>query len=197
VRINTARTCPERSRSQGDLPNYKNLGEEPPDHAVGRSRGGLSTKIHQLCDGNGRPLVVLLGPGQGSDSRMFPHLLDALRVHRHGRGRPRTTPDAVLGDKAYSSRGHRALLRRRGITAVIAEPQDQKANRTRRGAKGGRPPAFDTDRYKNRNVVERSFNTFKQWRALATRYDKLALTYRAGALLRAVLIWLDALGDTP
>ena len=52
-------------------------------------------------------------------------------------------------------------------------------------------------RGKNRNVVERSFNTFKQWRALATRYDKLALTYRAGALLRAVLIWLDALGDTP
>lgn len=157
----------------------------------------MSTKIHQLCDGNGRPLVVLLGPGQGSDSRMFPHLLHALRVHRRGRGRPRTTPDAVLGDKAYSSRGHRALLRRRGITAVIAEPQDQKANRTRRGAKGGRPPAFDTQRYKNRNVVERSFNTFKQWRALATRYDKLALTYRAGALLRAVLIWLDALGDTP
>ena len=176
MRISTARTCPERSRSQGDLPNYKNLGEEPPDHAVGRSRGGLSTKIHQLCDGNGRPLVVLLGPGQGSDSRMFPHLLDALRVHRRGRG---------------------GLLRRRGIAAVIAEPQDQKANRTRRGAKGGRPPAFDTQRYKNRNVVERSFNTFKQWRALATRYDKLALTYRAGALLRAVLIWLDALGDTP
>jgi transposase len=112
-------------------------------------------------------------------------------------GVPAPPPDAVLGDKAYSSRGHRALLRRRGITAVIAEPQDQKANRTRRGAKGGRPPAFDTQRYKNRNVVERSFNTFKQWRALATRYDKLALTYRAGALLRAVLIWLDALGDTP
>jgi transposase len=113
------------------------------------------------------------------------------------RASPHHPPDAVLGDKAYSSRGHRALLRRRGITAVIAEPQDQKANRTRRGAKGGRPPAFDTQRYKNRNVVERSFNTFKQWRALATRYDKLALTYRAGALLRAVLIWLDALGDTP
>jgi len=131
----------------------------------------LSTKIHQLCDGHGRPLVILLGPGQGSDSRMFPHLLDALRVPRHGRGRPRTTPDAVLGDKAYSSRGHRALPRRRGITAVIAEPEDQKANRKRRGAKGGRPPAFDEQRYKNRNVVERSFNTFKQWRALATRYD--------------------------
>ena len=71
---------------------------------------------------------------------MFPHLLDALRVARRGPGRPRTTPNAVLGDKAYSSRGHRALLRSRWITAVIAEPNDQKANRTRRGAKGGRPP---------------------------------------------------------
>lgn len=128
---------------------------------------------------------------------MFPHLLGALRVARRGPGRPHTTPDAVLGDKAYSSRSHRALLRDRGITAVIAEPNDQKANRTRRGAKGGRPPAFDPQRYKNRNVVERSFNTFKQWRALATRYDKLAITYRAGALLRAILIWLDAIGDTP
>lgn len=157
----------------------------------------MSTKIHQLCDGHGRPLVVLLGPGQGSDSRMLTPLLDALRVARPGPGRPRTTPTAVLADKAYSSRAHRALLRRRGITAVIAEPADQKANRQRRGSKGGRPPAFDTDLYKNRNVVERGFNTFKQWRALATRYDKLALTYRAAALLRAVLIWLDALGDTP
>ncbi len=179
------------------MPNHKNLREEPPDHAIGRSRGGLSTKIHQLCDGHGRPLVVLLGPGQGSDSRMFPPLLEALSVARTGPGRPRTTPEAVLGDKAYSSRGHRALLRARGIVAVIAEPEDQKGHRKRRGRAGGRPPAFDTVRYKNRNVVERGFNAFKQWRALATRYDKLALTYRAGSLLRAVLIWLDALGDTP
>ena len=96
------------------MPNHKNLSEEPPDHAIGRSRGGLSTKIHQLCDGHGRPLVVLLGPGQGSDSRMFPPLLESLRVARTGPGRPRTTPEAVLGDKAYSSRGHRALLRARG-----------------------------------------------------------------------------------
>lgn len=150
-----------------------------------------------MCDGHGRPLVLLLGPGQGSDSRVFPHLLAALRVHRPGPGRPRTTPDAVLGDKAYSSRGHRALLRRRNITAVIAEPRDQQANRKRRGSKGGRPPAFDLDRYKNRNVIERGFGLFKQWRGLATRYDKLALTYRAGVVLRAVLIWLDELGDTP
>ena len=67
------------------------------------------------------------------------------------------------------------MLRARGITAVIAEPGDQAGHRKRRGSKGGRPPAFDTHRYKDRNVIERSYNTIKQWRALATRYDKLAL----------------------
>ncbi|WP_190265290.1 transposase (plasmid) [Glutamicibacter sp. PAEs-4] len=55
----------------------------------------------------------------------------------------------------------------------------------------------DKEDYKGRNVVERNFNIFKQWRALATRYDKLALTYRGGAVLRAIIIWLTALGDTP
>lgn len=183
--------------TRGDLSNHKNLLVEPPDHAIGRSRGGLTTKIHQLCDGKGRPLVMLLGPGQGSDSRMFPNLLAALRVPRTGPGRPRTTPEVVMGDKAYSSRGHRALLRARGIKAVIAEPADQKANRKRRGSKGGRPPAFDSEKYKQRHVVETGFNVFKQWRALATRYDKLALTYRAGVLLRAITLWLTVLGDTP
>ena len=80
-----------------------------------------------------------------------------------------------IGDKAYSSKATRARLRERGIGAVIAEPADQQANRARRGAKGGRPPAFDAEGYKLRNVVERSFNLLKQWRALTTRYDKLAI----------------------
>jgi transposase len=173
---------------------------EPADHAIGRSRGGLSTKIHQLCDGAGLPLVMLIGPGQGGDSPMLTHLLAALKIHRRagtGPGRPRTTPDALLGDKTYSSRGTRALLRSRGIRAVIPEPSDQIGHRKRRGRAGGRPPALDAVADKRRNVVERGFNTFKQWRALATRYDKLALTYRAGVVLRAVVLWLTALGDTP
>jgi putative transposase len=103
---------------------------------------------------------------------MFPVLLSHLRVDCCGPGRPRNTPDAVLGDKAYSARAHRSLLRSRGIKTVIPEPSDQIRNRKRRGAHGGRPPAFDADTYRGRNVVERSFNTVKQWRALATRYDK-------------------------
>ena len=134
--------------------------------------------------------MLLLGPGQANDSPMFANLLNAIRVPRLGPGRPRTRPDAVLGDKAYSSRGNRALLRSRGITAVIAEPSDQIGNRKRKGSKGGRPPTFDADAYKGRNVIERSFNDHKQWRGLATRYDKLAVVYRGGVVLRAITIWL-------
>ena len=103
----------------------------------------------------------------------------------------------MRADKAYSSRAIRTHLRRRGIVAVIPEPDDQKGHRKRRGARGGRPVSYDTDDYKNRNVIERGFNQAKQWRGLATRYDKLALTYRGGAVLRAITLWLQALGDTP
>lgn len=95
---------------------------EPADHALGRSRGGLGTKIHQLSDGNGRPMVLLIGPGHAGDSPMFPVVMRSLSVPRLGPGRPRTRLRAVLGDKDYSSKANRALLRARGIEAVIAEP---------------------------------------------------------------------------
>jgi transposase len=157
----------------------------------------LSTKIHALVDGNGRPLVLLTGPGQGGDSPMFPLLMGQLRVSRPGAGRPRTRPDRVRADKAYSSRAIRAHLRDRGIGAVIPQPSDQIGHRKRRGSRGGRPPAFDREDYRGRNVVERGFEVFKQWRGLATRYDKLALTYRGAAVLMAITIWSKALGDTP
>lgn len=135
-------------------------------------------------------MVIALTAGQASDSPMLKHLLEALTVPRLGPGRARTRPDAVLGDKAYSSRANRDLLRGRNIKAVIAEPADQAGHRRRRGRAGGRPPAFDSEIYKDRNVVERSFNDHKQWRGLATRYDKLATVYRGGAVLRAILMWL-------
>lgn len=150
----------------------------------------MSTKIHHACDGKGRPLAFIIGPGQGSDSRLFPHVIDAINVPRAGTGRARTRPDAVMGDKAYSSRANRSLLRARKIKAVIPEPRDQIANRKRKGARGGRPVDFDSEAYKGRSVVEQSFNIFKQWRSIATRYDKLAITYRSGVALYSVLIWL-------
>jgi transposase len=176
--------------TQGAESNYTNLRVEPVDHALGRSRGGVSTKIHQLVDGRGRPLVVALTPGQAGDSPMLKPLLAQLAVRRLGPGRPRTRPDAVLGDKAYSSRAIRAELRSRAVRAVIPQPSDQIAHRKRRGSAGGRPPAFDATAYKGRNVIERSFNAHKQWRGIATRYDKLATTYRGAVVLRAITIWL-------
>ena len=128
---------------------------------------------------------------------MLPALLAHLRVERDGFGRPRTTPDRLRADKAYSARNTRELLRARGVKATIPEPSTQIANRKRRGSAGGRPPAFDPDDYKNRHVVEGSFAVVKQWRGLATRYDKLAIVYRAAALLNAAYQWLKALRNTP
>jgi transposase len=170
---------------------------EPPDHAIGRSRGGWCTKVHHLVDGNGRALVVLVGPGQAGDAPMFPHLMRHLRIVRVGRGRARTRPDRVRADKAYSSRAIRGHLRDRRIGAVIPEPADQVGHRARRGSRGGRPPAFDAGDYRGRNVVERGFNLLKQWRGLATRYDKLAIVYRSAVVLHAVITWTKTLSDTP
>jgi transposase len=134
--------------------------------------------------------------GQRHDGAMLEHVLADIRVPRPGGGRPRTRPDAVLADKAYSSGVIRRRLRGRGITAVIPEKSDQIRARKRRGRRGGRPPALDTYAYKNRNVVERSFALNKQWRGIATRYDKLAITYRAAAVLHACITWIQ-IGDTP
>ncbi len=129
-------------------------------------------------------------PGQAGDSTQLLPLLAALRVARPGPGRPRTRPTALRGDKAYSSRGHRAYLRARGITAVIPEPADQAGHRAKRGSQGGRPVSYDAHDYKQRNVIERAFNRLKQWRGIATRYDKHALIYRGAVVLASILLWL-------
>ncbi len=114
--------------------------------------------------------------------------MTCLRVPRRT-GRPRITPDVVLADKAYSSRAIRRHLRRCGIRAVIPQPADQAANRKRLGRLGGRPLAFDREAYKQRNAVERCINKLKQWRGLATRYDKIATVYLAALHLAAIFIW--------
>ncbi|MFB4197068.1 IS5 family transposase [Streptomyces carpaticus] len=159
------------------------------DPALGRSRGGLTSKIHLVCDGRGRPLAFVVTGGNTNDCTRFTAVMEAIRVPRTGPGRPRVRPDHVLGDKGYSSKAIRTWLRRKGIAHTIPERADQVRNRARRGSRGDRPPVFDRETYKHRNVVERCFNRLKQWRGIATRYDKAAESYKAAVTLASILMW--------
>jgi transposase len=170
--------------------------------ALGRSRGGLTTKIHLLADRRCRPLVRVTSAGQRHDSLAFRPLMDRLRIARRGPGRPRTRPDRLLGDKAYSNRTIRAYLRRRRITATIPEKADQIAHRAKQGSTGGRPPAFDAVAYRDRNTVERAFNKLKAFRAVAMRTDKRDYIYQGTIDVASIKIWLrhpvrDDPRDTP
>ena len=158
--------------------------------ALGRSRGGLSTKIHLSADGKARPLSFVLSEGQRNESLFVEAVLDAVRVPRPGRGRPRKRPSRLRADKGYTHRRCRQTLRRRGIQAMIPERDDQIQARRKRGADGGRPVVFVAATYAGRNVVERCILRLKQFRRVATRYDKLADAYQATITFAAIMIWL-------
>ena len=136
-----------------------------------------------------------LTAGQAADSPQFIPVLAEVRV-RGPVGRPRTRPDAVAADKAYSSRGNRAHLRERGIKAVVPEKKDQAANRKKKGRRGGRPVTHDAELYKERNTVERLINRLKDRRGISTRYDRTPESYLAGLHLRASMIWIKDLTRT-
>jgi transposase len=120
-----------------------------------------------------------------------------LRVPRLGRGRRPVPVRRRCAGTRPTPHAHRAHLRARGIVTVIPEPADQIANRKRRGSAGGRPVSYDIDDYKNRNVIERAFSQFRNWRGLATRYDKYALVYRGGLVLSPSSCGSDDFRDTP
>ncbi len=157
----------------------------------GAAREGFSTKLHLACDGKGRPLSVVLTPGQRHGSTQLEGLLDAVRVARPqgSPGRPRKRPEHLLADRGYSYERCRRLLRGRGIPHTIPERRDQKE---RRAGPPGRRPGFDREAYRRRNVVERCVNKLKQWRAIATRYEKRAVNYRAMVVIASLMMWLPA-----
>ncbi|HEX5272158.1 MAG TPA: IS5 family transposase, partial [Gemmataceae bacterium] len=139
---------------------------EPEDHALGRSQGGFDTKVHLVCDSHGIILAVVLTAGQRHETQGFEE------VNRRAR-RPRlavrpTWPDREAGDKGYSYTGVRSWLGRHHIEAVIPTRKDQP-----------RDPDFDKPTYRRRNIVERAIGWLKWCRALATRFDKLAINYVA------------------
>lgn len=123
-------------------------------------------------------------------------LLGGVSVRRPGGiGRPRSRLTSLCGDKEYSSAANRRALRSREIPHAIPERDDQKANRTRKGPRGGRPSTFSQNRYHDRNLVERLMNRRKQFRVVATRFDKLGDRYRATVQIADIFIWLRAKPD--
>ena len=170
----------------GALANDTKSGRE----AIGRSRGGLTTKIHLAADLRCRPVARLTSPGQHGDSPRFVPLMDAIRIPRRGLGRPRRQPGHAMADKANSCRANRAWLRQHGIRAVIPVKEDQKKHRRDRGRAGGRPPVFDASWYISAtqwNAASASSSSSAPWPPATTSASAF---YQGTIDVASISIWL-------
>lgn len=163
----------------------KNYLEDYPDQALGRSKGGLGTKVHAVCDGKGLPLSFVLTANQRHDSVVFTEVISKVWV-RQNRGRPKNRPIAVAADKAYDSKANRRYISRRKIESVI--PEKKLRPNTKRRQMGPRPK-LDIQKYKGRNTIERMFGWLK-CRRIRTRYKKKATHFLAMVKLGAIRLYL-------
>ncbi|MCL7942315.1 IS5 family transposase [Halomonas sp. ATCH28] len=153
--------------------------QEPVDHALGRSRGGLTTKIHMVCDRYGWPLTFTLSPGQDSDTQHFIPTME--HVHLPGPvGRPLKRCRFIVADKGYDSDPLRRYSDRHRMKPIIAR------RKMKRKPRPGAPRGFDKPRYRDRNIIERCFGWIKELRRVCTRYDKLASSFRAMVCLACI-----------
>lgn len=155
-------------------------GSSAEQEALGYSQGGFSTKIHLRCEASGKPVTFRLTVGQRHEAVMVEPLMEQGAVKQAGPGRPRLRPKRIAGDKGYTGKPIRDYLRRRGIGAVIP----RRANESRQGTR------FDHAAYRDRNRVERTLNRLKQYRRIATRYEKRAVNYLAMLTIAAMMLWL-------
>jgi transposase len=139
----------------------------PADQALGRSRGGFTTKIHGAVSGLGLPVKVLLTPGQAADVSQAEELLEGLSAK------------VVIADKAYDSKALVDSIEARGAEAVIPSLSNRKRQRE-----------YDRERYKDRNLVERFWHKLKQYRRVATRYEKTAQNFLAFVHVASIMILL-------
>jgi transposase len=131
------------------------------------------------AEGHRKPLVFILTGGERHEQTVLESLMERGAVRRVGRGRPRIRPKRLVGDKGYSTEKVRGYLRRRGIGIVLPHRADQRAS-----------SLFDRRVYRERNRIERLINRLKQFRRIATRYEKRAANYLAMLAVAAMLLWL-------
>jgi len=180
------------SRPQPERGEKTRTPGEPPDHALGRSRGGIGSKLHVVWDSLGTITAFRLTAGNVNECTAFVALMESVSVPS-GHGRPRKRPRRLAGDKGYSTRAIRAWCSKHNVRAVIPERRDQIEQRKRRP---GRKPAFDREQYRRRNIVERAVGWLKNQRRIATRSEKRAVHYESMITIALVARYATKLPDT-